>query len=95
MKKHEKLHLGIVLLFLIEMSLGLKPFVCSVCGHSFARRSNLTQHNQVHQRNNVIFNCSICDKPFMSKSALRLHFRIHTNENPFGCDLLDCDQKFR
>ena len=52
-------------------------FSCTVCGKSFAQKSSLMVHKQIHT--GLKFACDMCPKLFSRLDSLRLHKRIHTN----------------
>ncbi|XP_066216043.1 zinc finger protein 57 homolog [Saccopteryx leptura] len=69
------------------------PFPCHVCGKSFSKRSNLHNHQFVHNFKGEHV-CSQCGKSFRNPKALGYHRRIHLGERPFRCSLCDktyCD----
>lgn len=58
-----------------------KDFICSICGHGFAFRGELTNHiNKCHKnRPKKIFGCKFCDKEFKSQKSVIIHERsAHT-----------------
>ncbi|KAM8779799.1 LOW QUALITY PROTEIN: zinc finger protein 57 homolog [Rhynchonycteris naso] len=69
------------------------PFPCHVCGKSFSKRSNLHNHQFVHNFKGMHV-CGQCGKSFRNPKALGYHKRIHLGERPFCCSLCDktyCD----
>ena len=52
------------------------PVLCEVCGRSFSKRDNLTEHRATHDTEKR-FACSACDKRFTTKRYLTKHMRTH------------------
>ena len=65
-------------------------FSCTVCGKSFAQKSSLMVHKQIHT--GVKFACDMCPKLFSRKDSLRLHKKIHTNQLNYKCG--GCTKKY-
>lgn len=53
-----------------------RPFVCQVCGVSFAREKALTSHALIHGTDNA-YECDSCSDIFWTIDALQEHQRIH------------------
>ncbi|XP_054154593.1 zinc finger protein 678-like, partial [Oppia nitens] len=64
--------------------LGLKPFKCDVdnCGKQFRKKSNLSQHRQIHSAIKS-FKCDRQHKQY-----------LHMNIKPFKCDVDNCGKQF-
>ncbi|OCT58966.1 hypothetical protein XELAEV_18001455mg, partial [Xenopus laevis] len=69
-----------------------KPFSCSDCGKSFARRYHLAEHQKTHTGEKP-FTCTECGKCFARILQLTVHHRSHTGEKPFTCN--ECGKCFR
>ncbi|EDS28023.1 zinc finger protein [Culex quinquefasciatus] len=75
---------------------------CSVCGKSFADRSNMTLHHRLHSGVKP-FACPVCPKAFTKKHHLKTHINYHTGHKPItrarrrACAgmLLECRARFR
>lgn len=68
--------------------LGVKPFLCDICGRGFITKGLCKSHQKVHSgTDNRQYPCNVCRKLFVSKSYLNTHFRIHTGEKPFMCEV--------
>ncbi|XP_066458209.1 zinc finger protein 850-like [Eleutherodactylus coqui] len=63
---------------------GKKPYSCSECWKSFARKANLVEHQRTHTGEKP-FSCSECGKCFTVKANLVTHQRRHTGQKPFSC----------
>ncbi|XP_075064738.1 uncharacterized protein LOC142152222 isoform X2 [Mixophyes fleayi] len=68
-----------------------KPYVCTLCGKYFTKKSHLVTHRRVHTGEKP-YGCLDCGKRFTSNSTLVDHQRIHRGEKPFVC--LDCGKSF-
>ncbi|XP_055302445.1 zinc finger protein 883-like [Sitodiplosis mosellana] len=66
-------------------------FDCTVCSKSFASRSGLKRHVQIHSTDKR-FQCEICSKRFQLQSYLTEHMKIHTGEKTFNC--IHCSKRF-
>uniref|UniRef100_A0A8D8BJH0 Zinc finger protein squeeze n=2 Tax=Culex pipiens TaxID=7175 RepID=A0A8D8BJH0_CULPI len=66
---------------------------CSVCGKSFADRSNMTLHHRLHSGVKP-FACPVCPKAFTKKHHLKTHINYHTGHKPYTCPHANCGQTF-
>ncbi|XP_051176061.1 zinc finger protein 266-like isoform X2 [Leptopilina boulardi] len=62
----------------------LRPYVCTVCGHSSARKSMLQMHLRQHTGDKP-FNCELCDYKTGDHNSLRRHAMRHTGVKPYKC----------
>ncbi|XP_055528903.1 zinc finger protein 718-like isoform X2 [Wyeomyia smithii] len=85
-KEHiKRIHEGII-------TVPEKKYVCSYCGKSFHKGSNMRLHENIHTKA-VLFKCKFCTKFVgVTRSALIRHERVHTAEKPFKCN--ECDAQF-
>ena len=60
-----------------DMSNGLKPHKCEICGRSFTQRGGLNQHLLIHSGDKP-YTCDICGKKFTQSGNLKSHKVIHT-----------------
>ncbi|KAH8586238.1 hypothetical protein B0O99DRAFT_644911 [Bisporella sp. PMI_857] len=72
----------------IRTHAGIKGFMCSVCGHSFTRRSDCNRHEQVHGDKKFICLGDLkdgstwgCTSAFWRADKLADHFRSKTGQN--------------
>ncbi|XP_056634937.1 zinc finger protein 585B [Diorhabda sublineata] len=68
-----------------------RPFVCTICGKSFARKNNLQFHMKNHEKKvekarlkqaaaETSFLCCTCGANFKKKSILQQHMQTHTGK---------------
>ncbi|XP_041449879.1 zinc finger protein 525-like [Drosophila obscura] len=69
-----------------------RRFKCSLCPKSYAHKSNLTRHKQLHTEDRP-FKCSDCLKSFKLKYHLQGHIRTHTSDRSFQC--CHCSKSFK
>src|SRR6218665_2962717 len=62
-----------------------KPFVCKLCGKTFAYRRNLNSHTRTHTGKKP-YECQYCDQAFSWRCNLTSHTRVHTGEKPYQCE---------
>jgi len=65
--------------FLRRLHSGDKPYVCDVCGQTFAQSSTLTYHKRRHTGEKP-YQCDTCGMSFSVSSSLITHTRKHTGE---------------
>ncbi|XP_072013955.1 zinc finger protein 236-like [Amphiura filiformis] len=65
--------------------------VCTHCGKSFQKPSQLVRHVRVHTGERP-YKCPQCEKAFNQKGALQIHLSKHTGERRHICDL--CQHPF-
>ncbi|KAK3913551.1 Zinc finger X-chromosomal protein [Frankliniella fusca] len=62
----------------------IKPYVCSVCGHSSACKAMLALHLRQHTGEKP-HACTHCDYRTGDHNTLRRHMMRHTGERPYKC----------
>lgn len=77
----------------ITDAISIASFQCSVCGKSFADRSNMTLHHRLHSGVKP-FACPVCPKAFTKKHHLKTHINYHTGHKPYTCPHANCGQTF-
>ncbi|XP_076437370.1 uncharacterized protein LOC143276637 [Babylonia areolata] len=71
--------------------LGIRPFICSVCGKAFTEARCLKEHMLIHSGEKP-HRCEQCGKTFTQSSTLKAHMRCHSGDKPFPCEF--CGKKF-
>ena len=72
-----------------------KNNICTISKKTFAKKSNLTRHQVIHQRVQVDnrYKFNYCAKSFKEKANLTRHIRIkHQKQQPINCDI--CNKIF-
>ncbi|KAM8826369.1 uncharacterized protein ACB058_019689 isoform 1-T1 [Synchiropus picturatus] len=76
-----------------ELPAASQPHLCMHCAASFARPSQLLQHQlSQHAGKPCGFLCSHCGRTFNSHSNLRIHLNVHTGARPYTCS--ECGKSF-
>lgn len=70
--------------------IGRMAFKCTLCGKSFSKQSQLTNHTRVHSEEGP-YKGNQCDKSFHQSSNLCLHKKSHSNKKMFKCKQYDKD----
>ena len=69
--------------------LGVKPFMCDVCGMSFYFKPKLPRHGLMHSKEKPL-KCKFCDKTFAQNVHLIIHTGTQTGEKTFSLQCLRC-----
>ncbi|XP_054478224.1 zinc finger protein 1035 [Anoplopoma fimbria] len=72
-----------------------KPFVCELCGNTFAKRRYLKEHERRHRQKNAApsvenkFKCTQCHTSFNTAQDLSVHMRLHAQKEvgQHRCDM--------
>ena len=69
-----------------------RPFICEICGMSFAMSYYLRRHQNRHfgVPPDPRYTCQICQKVLSSNSALRIHALTHVRKYKFYCSSFEC-----
>ena len=65
---------------------------CSVCGHTFKTKKQLTKHLEQDHDQKRRFKCHLCPKVYTSHYGLKLHVDKHMGKQAYQCDV--CGDKF-
>ena len=68
--------------FKILQHTGEKPFKCSHCDYTAARKGQVTVHERTHTGERP-YACKFCPLRFAVSGALLVHSRRHTGERPY------------
>ena len=72
---------------------GVKPWQCSLCDSSFARKKNLKRHVESAHEGKKEFKCVLCTDTFKKSIRLREHMNtVHEGIKPHKCDF--CEESF-
>lgn len=74
-------------------------YKCDECPREFKSKFNWEEHTLAHQKRKERdakkpFKCPACPLGFSNSGNLRRHFTLHLENNPFICDVPDCQAKF-
>ncbi|XP_050300785.1 zinc finger protein ZFP2-like isoform X2 [Anthonomus grandis grandis] len=72
--------------------LGVRPYVCGVCGKDFASKYTFKAHERIHESRPRPFKCNECGKAFMSQQNLTQHEKTHSGVKEYQCHL--CNKQF-
>lgn len=67
----------------LKIHSGVKSYLCEMCGRTFALKSYLRSHKQLHhpeKEHSKPFSCCLCAYTAHSKNQLVVHERTHTGE---------------
>ena len=64
--------------------MGIKPFLCTTCGRSFAAKKDMDRHTDTH-KDSRDFKCSMCSLSYKSERSLKRHLTMHNFKNRFKC----------
>ncbi|KAL3288533.1 hypothetical protein HHI36_002973 [Cryptolaemus montrouzieri] len=76
-----------------SIHIGLKPFVCHICGKCFRLYSSFRKHIKQFHEGVKNFKCEMCQREFGTKESRDEHMNTHTDLRPFSCDI--CKKSFR
>ncbi|KRZ72218.1 Zinc finger and BTB domain-containing protein 43 [Trichinella papuae] len=62
----------------MNIHLGIKPFVCEICGSKFSNRGARCNHMKKHSSVSP-FVCPLCEKAFQWELSLKEHLKSHAN----------------
>jgi uncharacterized Zn-finger protein len=83
--------------FLTHLGEEGKSFVCEVCSKRFSAKSNLLQHEIIHQseqsKQKIVCNLENCSKSFYYFSSLKTHIKTKHPQDFLSLYCLDTSQK--
>lgn len=69
----------------VTRHLGIKPFLCNICGRAFSAKKDMDRHADIH-KDSKDYICQICGQSFKSYHTMRRHVFIHKFKDRFKCD---------
>lgn len=69
-----------------------KPYMCEICGSSFAEKNMLTTHKNIHSGEKK-YECPTCGRRFLLKTTLNNHRQTHLDRRPHTCSI--CGMGFK
>lgn len=69
----------------------IKSYLCTRCGKTFFKSSDLKKHVRIHTHEKP-YKCDRCPSAFSDPSSYSRHKRVHTGEKPFVCQ--ECNTGF-
>ncbi|KRY92045.1 Transcription factor btd [Trichinella pseudospiralis] len=70
-----------------NIHLGIKPFVCEICGNSFSNDGAKHNHMRTHS-NATPFACPLCEKTFSWEMSLKEHLTSHANHGDIKASMV-------
>ncbi|XP_053375518.1 zinc finger and BTB domain-containing protein 24-like isoform X2 [Mercenaria mercenaria] len=70
----------------VTRHLGIKPFLCNICGRAFSAKKDMDRHADIHKESKD-YVCQICGQSFKSYHTMRRHVFAHKYKDRFKCDL--------
>lgn len=68
----------------VTRHMGIKPFLCPVCGRAFAAKKDMDRHADIH-RDTKDYHCDDCGQSYKSLQALKRHMVMHKFKDRFKC----------
>jgi len=74
----------VILLCLLYLKAGYKPFKCTLCHKEFLTGYLLKKHMEIHVSERR-YKCGECGKLYKTIGHVREHMRAHSDERPYRC----------
>lgn len=69
----------------VTRHLGIKPFLCNICGRAFSAKKDMDRHADIH-KDSKDYICQVCGQSFKSYHTMRRHVFVHKFKDRFKCD---------
>ncbi|XP_003372081.1 putative transcription factor btd [Trichinella spiralis] len=72
----------------MNIHLGIRPFVCEICGSRFNNEG--AKHNHMRRHSNASpFACPLCEKTFVWELSLKEHLKSHANHGDIKASMVN------
>lgn len=69
----------------VTRHLGVKPFLCNICGKPFSAKKDLDRHSDIHN-DYESYKCKMCGEMFKTVNTLKRHTIKHKYKDRYRCE---------
>ncbi|KAL4223481.1 Broad-Complex [Mactra antiquata] len=69
----------------VTRHLGLKPFLCNICGKAFSAKKDMDRHSDTH-RESKDYTCQQCGASYQTYNSLKRHLFSHRFKDRYKCE---------